>query len=569
MKRITPTLLFAVLFCVDAVDNSPLEGGQGGVAREMNTHIALTNSPRTPLKGGMIADDGYPRQPQFDVLHYDLALSLSDTSNVLWGQAKLHIKVRSAASAKNLRLDLKAMTITQIAVGQENAAFKHEQDVVEVALPATLAGGDTISVTLAYHGEPQDGLIIGNNKFGRRTMFADNWPDRARHWFPSLDHPSDKSSVAMQVTLPAHYTVIANGRLTQVREPMPGYKTWEWSEPVPIPTYCMVFGAADFAVIPLANQTLPISYYVYPEDAPHAAQNFGRVPAMLQFFTERFGAFPFAKLALVQSSTRYGGMENASAIFFAEKSLGPERNIESTTAHEIAHQWFGDSATEADWHHLWLSEGFATYGEALFFEHVDGVAALRENMRVKRANYFDFAARKPGPILDRTITDYMALLTPNNYAKAGWVLHMLRDQVGDEAFWRGVRNYYTRYQNRNALTQDFRAAMEEASGTALEWFFQQWFEQPDYPRVRAHWRWHAAAQQIELVLAQTQSESLYRLPLELEWGEGEARTKRQILMNAREQKFFLPAAREPATIVFDPEVKLLLTTEVVKGDKSD
>lgn len=510
-------------------------------------------------------DDGYPRQPQFDVVHYDLAFSLSDTSNVIWGEAKLQIKVRSTFSANKIRLDFKAMNVARVQFANTRVAFTHEGDALAIALPENVNGADTINLLIAYHGEPKDGLIIGNNKFGRRTFFADNWPNRASYWFPSLDHPSDKSSVSMRVTLPTHYTVIANGRLDRVDEAATGYRTWHWSEPVPIPTYCMVFGAAEFTVLPLAQQNLPISYYVYPEDAPHATKNFGRVQAMMQFFTTRFGAYPYGKLALVQSSTRYGGMENANAIFFAEKSFGPQRDIEGTTAHEIAHQWFGNSATEADWHHLWLSEGFATYGEALFFEAVDGDSVFRENMRLKRENYLAFAARRPGPILDRTITDYMVLLSPNNYAKAGWVLHMLRNEVGEEKFWQGVRTYYARYKDGNALTSDFRAVMEEVVGTSLAWFFRQWLEQPDYAHVQGEWHWQSASKQVVLTLRQTQTPSFYRLPIEIACAQGKQHVKRQVLMTEREQGFVLPMTQAPHEIIFDPEVKLLMTAEVVKA----
>ncbi len=577
MKRIALTLLFAALFLFCSANNSPLEGGQGGVvddARNLDD-AAGEHTPLTPLKGGtqkkaIQNDDGYPRQPQFDVLHYDLALALSDTSNVIWGEAKLNIKIRSIPSAKNLRLDLKEMTIARVSVEQYDSAFDHQSGALNVPLPAHAQSGDTLDLAISYHGEPKDGLIIANNKFGRRSIFADNWPDRASYWFPSIDHPSDKSTVSFHLTLPAHYTVIANGRLNKVHEQNRDNKTWQWSEPVPIPTYCMVFGAADFTVIPIdTNAATPISYYVFPEDAPYAHQNFGRVPEMLQFFTARFGAYPFGKLVLVQSSTRYGGMENASAIFFAERSLGKDRNIEGTTAHEIAHQWFGDSATEADWRHLWLSEGFATYGEALFFGHVDGVEKFRENMSAKRESYFKFARQPRGPILDTTITNYMALLNPNNYAKAGWVLHMLRDVVGEEAFWRGVQSYYARYQKSNALTQDFRAVMEEASGTSLHWFFRQWLEQPDYPQARAQWRWLAAHKQVELELLQTQAHSFYRLPITIALQTGAHVEKHQIWMNEREQKFRLRANRPPEHVVFDPEVKLLMIVDVIKAGKSD
>lgn len=522
------------------------------------------------LLEGAAQTDGYPRQPQFDVLHYDLALALSDTSNVVWGNAKLAIKLRTLSSRGRLRLDLKEMTVTNVEVEQRDAVFDHQHSALQISLPERLQSGDTMAVAISYHGDPKDGLIIANNKFGRRTFFADNWPNRASHWFPSIDHPADKSTVSFQITLPAHYTVIANGRLQNVSKQTSGNRTWEWKEPIPIPTYCMVFGAANFSVLTGdTSAAIPVSYYVFPEDAEYARANFGRVREMMEFFTARFGAYPYEKLALVQSSTRYGGMENASAIFFAEKSLGAGRNIEGTTAHEIAHQWFGNSASAADWHHLWLSEGFATYGEALFFEYAEGAEAFHENLRAKREDYFRFAAHARGPILDSTITDYMALLSPNNYAKAGWVLHMLRGVVGEAAFWRGLRNYYARHQTGNALTQDFRAVMEEAAGSSLEWFFRQWLEQPDYPKVRAQWRWRAAQRQIDLELQQTQPHSFYRLPLEVALHSPRGEEHRQVWMSERAQRIALHADYEPERIVFDPKVKLLLRAEVLKTNKSD
>ncbi len=562
MKLPSLLSLFAAFTILHNADISFEEKSETSVAPA----IAKMNGARRPGHAEN-KDDGYPRQPQFDVVHYDLAFNLSDTSNVIWGEAKLQIKVRPNFPANKIRLELKTMEVARVQIAHARAEYKYEKDVLHIVMPENVQRADTINLLVSYHGEPKDGLIIDNNKFGRRTFFADNWPNRASYWFPSLDHPSDKSSVSMKITLPAHYTVIANGTLERVDETTAkGYRTWHWSEQVPIPTYCMVFGAAEFNVLPLANEELPISYYVYPEDAPHATKNFGRVQEMMQFFTERFGPYPYAKLALVQSSTRYGGMENANAIFFAEKSFGPQRDIESTTAHEIAHQWFGNSATEADWHHLWLSEGFATYGEALFFEAVEGDSAFRENMRVKRENYLAFAARKPGPILDHTITDYMALLSPNNYAKAAWVLHMLRSEVGEEKFWQGIRTYYARYKNGNALTQDFRAVMEAVTGNSLAWFFQQWLEQPDYPHVRGAWRWHATVSELELTLQQTQNPSFYRLPIEIACVQDQQRILRRVLMTEREQKFVLPLPLAPREIIFDPEVKLLMTAEVVKAD---
>lgn len=210
------------------------------------------------LKGG---NDGYLRQPWYDVLHYDLKLALSDTSNVVWGNTKLAVKLRNLPATKKLRLDLKEMTVTSLRIAQREVIFDYQHGALSISLPSEVKAGDTLEVAISYHGEPKDGLIIANNKFGRRTIFADNWPDRASYWFPSIDHPSDKSTVSFHVTLPEHYTVVANGRLQHVKEQAPANKTWEWTEPVAIPTYCMVFGAADFAVLPVDTvATTPISY---------------------------------------------------------------------------------------------------------------------------------------------------------------------------------------------------------------------------------------------------------------------------------------------------------------------
>lgn len=374
--------------------------------------------------------DGYLRQAGFDVLHYNLSLSVSDTNNVIHGQSVITVR-RLDLNDSTLTLDFANMTVTAARIGETKTKFSSRAGQIEIFLPPRL---DTLNLTIQYSGVPKDGLYIRKNKFNRRTFFADNWPDRARYWFPGIDHPSDKATVEFHITAPERYAVVANGRLEQERHNLNGTRTWTWREHAPIPTYCMVFGVAEFAVLHLGEaENIPVSYYVFPGDAAVAKQSFGRTEQILQFFTKNIGPYPYEKLALVQSSTRFGGMENASAIFFAESALGSSRT-EGTSAHEIAHQWFGDSVTEADWHHLWLSEGFATYFEALFYEHADGEAAFREEMQRNRDSYLNFAQGKLTPILDTTVTNYFDLLNANNYPKAAWVLHTLRHFVGAESF---------------------------------------------------------------------------------------------------------------------------------------
>lgn len=505
--------------------------------------------------------DGYVRQPAFDVAHYALDLTLSDASNIIRGEATVNVIIRDATDS-TLHLNLKGLEVTSVTSTNRALAFVRVSDGLLVNLPQTVANGDTLPLTVAYAGEPQDGLIIRSNKFGRRSFFADNWPDRSRYWFPSVDHPSDKATVEFRVTLPSRYTVIANGRLHDVSDERNGNKSWHWIERTPIPTYCMVIGAAEFAETSVSSSSgVPITFYTFKEDAPYAHENFGRVAEMMAFFSEKIGPFPYEKLALVQSSTRYGGMENASAIFFAENSFGKGKTIEGTTAHEIAHQWFGDAVTAADWHHVWLSEGFATYGEALFYEHAEGQQKFREVMRRSRDNYFRFAERAGGPILDTTITNYMQLLNANNYAKAAWVLHMLRNVIGEDKFWQGLAAYYRQFKNGNALTQHFQAVMENISGKPLDWFFTQWLQQPGYPKLEGQWFWDSSAKTVALELRQIQAGEPFYLPLEIASQPGDSE-KLHCEMKENYLRFVFSADKPPAKLEIDPDEKILMTVNL-------
>src|SRR5690606_19916934 len=275
-------------------------------------------------------------------------------------------------------------------------AHRLEAGKLYIPVPAAARVGDTITVEVAYEGRPDDGLIIGPNVHGRRTAFADNWPNRARFWFPSIDHPGDKATVAFAVSAPEPWVVIANGERRDdvaLEPPAPAAGStarrtvWRWATDTPIPTYTMVVGAAEFAIgragdacAPSGDRCIETTWWVFPPDTAHAARVFGRADEMVAFYSELVALFPYEKLAHVQSSTRYGGMENVTAIFYDERAIAAGRDIEGTVAHETAHQWFGDAVTESDWHHLWLSEGFATYFGALFFEHADGVERFREIM---------------------------------------------------------------------------------------------------------------------------------------------------------------------------------------------
>ncbi len=234
---------------------------------------------------------------------------------------------------------------------------------------------------------------------------------------------------------------------------------------------------------------------------------------VMDYYIRKIGPYPFDKLANVQSKTLFGGMENAGAIFYAERSVTGTGSNESLIAHEIAHQWFGDGVTELNWHHVWLSEGFATYFTNLWFEEMHGAASFVQRLTSERKRCLDYERRSLTPVIDTTVIDYLKLLNTNSYQKGSWVLHMLRRQVGDELFFKGIRRFYEEYKYGNALTEDFQKVMDEVSGQDLGLFFRQWLYSAGHPKLDIKWK--NSKGYVELETTQVQSGTTFVFPLDI------------------------------------------------------
>ncbi|MFN7947568.1 MAG: M1 family aminopeptidase [Blastocatellia bacterium] len=501
--------------------------------------------------------DDYPRQAALNAIHYRLHLTLTENSEEIQAATEILFEF-NRDGVREIALDLDGLTVDQTTEAGREAKFTHRSGKLTIALAGSYKSGDRCLIGVKYHGRPTDGLIIRKNKFGDYAIFADNWPNRAHYWFPSIDHPYDKATAEFLVTAPARFDVVANGRLIETRSLQNGAKLTHWSESVPIPVYCMVVGATDFAVVSLGEAKTPgdefqVSAWLFPKDRV-AGKDYGRAVQMVEFYSDLVGPYAYEKLALVQSSTRFGGMENSSSIFFGENAFG-----EGTVAHEIAHQWFGDSVTESDWHHLWLSEGFATYFGHLFFERADGRDKFIKLMLADKESYVQAYGKDPRPIYDPAITDLFRLLNANNYQKGGWVLHMLRHVMGDEKFFAGIRDYYRTYRDRNALTDDLRKVMEFHYGQPLDWFFRQWIYEPGWPVYDAVWKWDESAKELRLRVAQKQSPTIFRMPLDVEISTGNRSQREVIQVSEREQTFTFKLTAKPHSVTLDPDEWVLKT----------
>ncbi|WP_263821061.1 M1 family metallopeptidase [Salinibacter sp.] len=502
-------------------------------------------------------------QPGIDVQDYGFALTLSDTTDRIEGTATVHVRI-DTDTLTAVRLDLigrapegeTGMRVQSVSEAGRAVSYRHADDLLRIR-PPDLAVGQTRTFRIEYAGVPEDGLIIGTNRHGDRTFFGDNWPNRARHWLPVVDHLADKATVEFRVTAPARYDVVSNG--ARVHDSTSGdTRHTHWRTDVPLPPKVMVIGVADFAVDSAGTvDGVPVQSWVYPEDRGPGLKDLGQAPPILRFFEENLGPYPYAKLANVQSTTRYGGMENAAAIFYSETAVADGEDDTSLLAHEIAHQWYGNTVTEADWPHLWLSEGVATYLTGLYLEHARGAAALTRYMAAARRQVVQFHDANPDtPLVDTTYSDPNELLNTNPYQKGGWVLHMLRREVGTDTFWRGLRAYYERYRDGNASTRDFRAVMEDVSGQDLEAFFDQWTRRPGHPVIEGTWRHDAAAGECVVTLRQTQDEPPFVVPVPVALGESPSRTT-TLFMRGREAQSRVDCPQAPSSVTLDPNIDLL------------
>jgi len=507
------------------------------------------------------ADDGYNRNQLIDVINYTFRISVSDTSNIIYGKTTISLNFTGEVSVmefdlKNLKADGKGMIIDSVRFSNGKISWLHQKDKIVVTPEKMQFNGSSAKLYIVYHGIPADGLIISENKYKNRTFFSDNWPDRAGNYIPCIDHPYDKATVDFIIVAPEHYEVVASGYMFEESHLGEEMKLTHWKEEVPLATKVMAFGAADFDVrLSGIAGDIPVWTYVFKENRSEGFYDYAVALKPLSFFSELIGPYPYEKLANVQSKTIFGGLENAGCIFYSENSVTGKGKAEKLIAHEVAHQWFGNSVTESDWHHIWLSEGFATYLTSVYIEKTYGAEQLTLEMKSDRERAIKYFLKSPLPVIDTTNTSLMRLLNANSYQKGAWVLHMLRHELGDDIFWKGIRSFYEVYKNKNALTDDFKRVMEAVSGKNLGGFFHQWLYLPGQPDLKITARSSQREGSTEIVVEQTQP-SLFNFPLELLINSQDGTTREKIMVSGRISKIIVKTGKINE-IVPDPDVNLL------------
>ena len=517
--------------------------------------------------------DPYPKNPNIDILNYSFELHLNDTTDIIYGTANINLHIEP--SENNVRLDLisanndgNGMVVHSVLFNGNKVPYTHKKNELNISTDGLKYSIYDV-ITIEYSGIPITGLIIGDNMHGDRTFFSDNWPNKARNWLPLVDHPYDKSTSEFIVFAPNHYQVISNGLLVEETNVNKDIKKTHWKQSVPISCWLYALGVAEFAIdyVDYFNGK-SIQTWVYKQDRDKGFYDF-KVPTKhtLEFFSDYVGPFAYEKLANVQSNSVKGGMESATAIFYSDISVTGNRSVRwrDVIIHEVAHQWFGNCVTEYDWDDVWLSEGFATYFTLMFREHAYGRDDFVKGLKDAKRRVFNFYEKnKNASVVHDNLKDMKDVLSYDlQYQKGAWVLHMLRNYVGEDNFRDGIRNYYKKYFNSNTNTEEFKFEMEKVSGIDLDKFFDQWLYKGGIIKLDVEWDYDEKSKNIEFNITQVQNDGyLFEMPLDIEiLGDNNSNTS-TIRLDKKSGKYLVYSENKPKEIKLDPYTKLLATWSI-------
>ena len=520
--------------------------------------------------------DNYPINYSLDILHYKFELTLSDATDEIIGRTSIVVQFNTN-DCKKLRFDLinrsaelkdKGMLVESVLFEDNPVSYKHEKNVLWIDLPRSFAKNSTATFVINYRGIPADGLRIGNNRHGERCFFNENWPNRTRHWLPTVDHPYDKATNEFIITAPSHYQVISNGLLKEESIINANQKLTHWKQSVPISSWLYVLGVAKFAVQHV-DEFLgkEIQTWVYPQDRERGFYDFASpTKEVLGFYSNYVGPFAYEKLANIQSPSVGGGMETASAIFYGENLINGKQDVRlrNVVIHEIAHQWFGNAVTETTWDDAWLSEGFATYFTMLFQEYAYGESTYIDELKKARTRVFNFYSKDSTyKIVDSRTAEEGAVTNDMTYQKGAWVLHMLREKMGHEAFREGIRSYYHAFYNKNATTDDFFEVMQKFSKVPLNTFRNQWLHRPEVLNVQVAWSYDSTTSQVEVKIDQKQSTGFtFEFPIEIELVDAISKKIVSFECSGKSSTFKIKVDKNPLALLADPRTTLLAKIEV-------
>jgi aminopeptidase N len=536
-------------------------------------------------------DEPYARSRDYDLQHSKIALRFDLDQKKVLGEVTHSLSILNDGTAK-LSFDSVGLTIQSVTVSKitgdhkaPSAAAKFEitSDKLIVPLPGAAKAGEKFAVQIRYEGKPRKGLyfILPDKDYPDRPqqIWTQGESEDTRYYLPTYDYPNDRLTTETILTVPASWITVANGKLIGVSDAGSGSKTWTWRESLPSSTYLITVVAGEFEEVKDSWHGVPVTYYAPKGRADRLPINYGRTPAMIDLFSKKLGVdYPWEKYAqsMVDDFVA-GGMENSSATTNTSSSLEhPKLAAEFTTgedpliSHELGHQWFGDLVTCKDWGNVWLNEGFATFMETVWVEsHFPKDQGEYERWSNAR-EWFQQTNLYSKPIVRHDFDD-SGEFDGNAYGKGGWVLYMLRHQLGEDAFYRGLKHYLEVNRGKNVVTADLVKAIEESAHTNVDQFFSQWIYGAGAPKFDLSYSYDDAKHQIAVTVKQTQKREgrvgLFRIPTEVEITTPSGARLYPITISKEAQTFPFPADSAPSLVLLDKGGHILKSAEFHKEKK--
>jgi len=416
--------------------------------------------------------------------------------------------------------------------------------------------GDTFEFRATFSGSKAAGLYRKRNQNGETFVFSDNFPAQARSWFPCEDSNADRATFEITLEVPPGWDAIGSGAWQELpKDPSDTShgRTFYGKTISDIPPGLFAFTAGPYMRLHESGDERFVDHFIFPQDKRKAAKALQFHAEWMEIMEQTFGPYLYAKYTTIQIPTQWGGMEYPGNVWLAQRIFDYEGNGIGTMAHEFAHMWFGDGVGYAQWEDAWLSEGFASYFGPWLHEQAGGGGSLLADLQNSRSRWRGAARAQKLPILwkeYRKPKDFFGRAAANTYQKGAWVLHMLRQEIGDESFFAGIAAYYQANLGQAVVTQQFVDAMEQASGQDLSWFFEQWLERPGAPRLEVK------QQDDGLRVRQTQAGAPYRIKLRVAWTNASGASESQVFA-IEQAETTLPLGPGARDWRIDPKVELL------------
>jgi len=495
----------------------------------------------------------FPAVPQQDARHYDITLQLDFEKQRLSG--RVDYTFTAVEELTTIRLDAQRSTDWLVSFhdtnGNELASEWHDAHVV-VTLPETAAIGTDVHFHANLQGTPVDGFYFKKNRYGDLMAFTDHYSIRARGWLPCEDHPSDRAKFSVRLTYPEGNEAVAFGLPTTGlgEQAVPrGSCTQVLTSTTEIPPYMFAIVVGPLARVAEAGDVRLVDHLVYKQDVAKAKPELVHHAAWIAAMEQAFGPYPYGKYMTVQCPTRWGGFEAPGNVQLAESLFDNPQRGQGTLAHELVHMWFGDAVGYSEWREVWLSEGFASYFGPWLHTQTGG-PTLPEAMTSLRARWRQSFEGRTKSIRDDHFAHPDQALNSNTYPKGAWVLHMLRGEVGDEAFFASLKNYVATCRGTSVLTEDFVTIIDRETKTELSWFFSQWLDGIGCPELKV------SAVADAITIAQVQKGEPYTFWLRLRWQDDDGKPQEdRVRIKDRDTRLAITGGCHELQV--DPDVELL------------